>query len=102
MNNYFYITLQTQQKRLFVLLACFKCSDNVYIAPESNAQKKPLIPLKTKKKLKTRKKKKIEIFIAQQKDKTKVKIQGNKTKVGTYETQKTMNFPPFKAKKMKN
>lgn len=46
MNNYFYITLQTQQKRLFVLLACFKCSDNVYIAPESNAQKKPLIPLK--------------------------------------------------------
>jgi len=48
---------------------------------------------KTKKKLETRKKKKIEIFVAQQKDKTKVKIQGNKTKVGTCETQKTMNFP---------
>ena len=48
---------------------------------------------KTKKKLETRKKKKIEIFVAQQKDKTKVKIQGNKTKVGTCETQKTMSFP---------
>ena len=48
---------------------------------------------KNEKKLKTRKKKKIEIFVTQQKDKTKVKIQGNKTKVGTCETQKTMDFP---------